>query len=51
LPYRRPDFVRVKKLLKAPVIFDGRNVFRPEKMRELGFNYFSVGRQPVEQAE
>jgi UDPglucose 6-dehydrogenase len=47
LPYRRPDFQRMKELLKNPVIFDGRNLYRPEKMEDLGFEHFSVGRRPV----
>jgi UDPglucose 6-dehydrogenase len=47
LPYRRPDFQRMKTLLKTPVIFDGRNLYRPEKMEEFGFEHHSVGRQPV----
>ncbi|MQA90568.1 MAG: nucleotide sugar dehydrogenase [Gemmatimonas sp.] len=46
-PYRRPDFDRVRGLLKEPVIFDGRNLWEPEKMREHGFEYFSVGRLPT----
>ncbi len=47
LPYRRPDFQKMKGLMKAPIIFDGRNVYRPEKMEELGFEHFSVGRRAV----
>ncbi len=46
-PYRRPDFERIRSLLARPLIFDGRNLFRPEKMRELGFGYASVGRPNV----
>ena len=46
-PYRRPDFPRMRDLLKEPVIFDGRNLYNPEQMRELGFEYVSVGRRPV----
>ena len=46
-PYRRPDFDRVRSLLARPVIIDGRNLFSPEKMRELGFEYSSVGRPNV----
>lgn len=42
--FRRPDFEKVKSLLNEPVIFDGRNVYDPRRMQELGFNYFSVGR-------
>jgi UDPglucose 6-dehydrogenase len=47
LPYRRPDFERMKELLLAPVVFDGRNLWEPEKMRERGFHYVSIGRLPV----
>jgi UDPglucose 6-dehydrogenase len=43
-PYRRPDFERVRGLLASPVVFDGRNLFDPQKMAELGFEYWSVGR-------
>jgi UDPglucose 6-dehydrogenase len=43
-PYRRPDFQRLRELLRAPVIFDGRNLYDPGKMRELGFEYTSIGR-------
>jgi UDPglucose 6-dehydrogenase len=42
--FREPDFDRMKKLLKSPVVFDGRNIYSPEHMRELGFTYFSIGR-------
>ncbi len=42
--FRHPDFDRMKKLMKNPVIFDGRNVFDPAQVRELGFTYFGVGR-------
>lgn len=47
LPYRRPDFLRVKRLLKQPVIFDGRNLYPPRRVRALGFDYYSVGRKPI----
>jgi UDPglucose 6-dehydrogenase len=43
-PYRRPDFERIRNLLKEPVVFDGRNLFEPEKMKGLGFEYYSIGR-------
>jgi UDPglucose 6-dehydrogenase len=46
-PYRHPDYQRMRALMKEPVVFDGRNLFRPEKMRELGFEYHSVGRPAV----
>jgi UDPglucose 6-dehydrogenase len=48
--FRRPDFARMKGLLKAPVIFDGRNLYEPEVMREHGFTYFPIGRAPVREA-
>ncbi|HOD35290.1 MAG TPA: UDP-glucose/GDP-mannose dehydrogenase family protein [Syntrophales bacterium] len=43
--FRKPDFERVKKLLKAPVIFDGRNQYDPAEMKNRGFVYMSVGRK------
>lgn len=43
-PYRRPDFDRIKQLLRRPVIIDGRNLFEPARMQEAGFEYASVGR-------
>lgn len=45
--FRNPDFTIVKSKLKQPVIFDGRNIFDPEKMKELKFTYFGIGRKPV----
>ncbi|MFP3867309.1 MAG: UDP-glucose dehydrogenase family protein [Desulfobacteraceae bacterium] len=45
--FREPDFERMKGLMKAPVIFDGRNLYDPDKMRKLGFTYLSVGREKV----
>src|SRR5262249_34724042 len=45
--FRRPDFERMKQLMKRPVVFDGRNIYDPEEMRQLGFTYYSIGRQPV----
>ncbi len=46
-PYRRPDFQKMKRLMRQPIIFDGRNLFEPERMRELGFEYVSMGRPRV----
>jgi len=45
--FRTPEFDKISSLLKNKVIFDGRNVFEPEQMLELGFDYYSIGRQPV----
>jgi UDPglucose 6-dehydrogenase len=42
--FRSPDFDDIKQRLKAPVIFDGRNLYDPKRMRELGFDYFAIGR-------
>ena len=42
--FREPDFARMRSLLRAPVIFDGRNVFDVEQMRTEGFTYYSIGR-------
>jgi UDPglucose 6-dehydrogenase len=43
--FRHPDFERMKRLMKAPVIFDGRNVYAPDRMRELGFTHYGIGRR------
>jgi UDPglucose 6-dehydrogenase len=45
--FRRPDFERMKKLMKTPVIFDGRNVYEPQQMVAHGFTYYSMGRRTV----
>lgn len=42
--FRHPDFEKMKKTLDQPVIFDGRNVYDPSRMKELGFKYFGIGR-------
>jgi UDPglucose 6-dehydrogenase len=42
--FREPDFARMKKLMRAPVVFDGRNIYQPEAMLAQGFTYYSVGR-------
>ena len=43
-PFRYPDFGVLRKRMKHPVIFDGRNVYDPGEMRNLGFEYFGIGR-------
>jgi UDPglucose 6-dehydrogenase len=42
--FREPDFPRMRKLMRSPVIFDGRNIYNPEQMQAHGFSYFSIGR-------
>ena len=42
--FREPDFDKMRKLMRSPVVFDGRNIYSPEHMRALGFTYFSIGR-------
>jgi UDPglucose 6-dehydrogenase len=49
--FRRPDFARLRELLSAPVIIDGRNLYNPARLRELGFSYYCIGRPPVVQNE
>jgi UDPglucose 6-dehydrogenase len=46
-PYRRPDFARMQGLLRHSIIFDGRNLYEPARMREIGFEYHSIGRPAV----
>ena len=43
-PYRRPDFARMRGLMRQPVVLDGRNLYAPAAMGDLGFEYRSVGR-------
>ena len=45
--FRNPDYDKMKSGLKNPIIFDGRNIFALDKMQELGFTYFSIGRNCV----
>ncbi len=46
--FRKPDFGLMKNLMRQPVIFDGRNVYDPGKVRERGFAYHSIGRKSLE---
>jgi UDPglucose 6-dehydrogenase len=43
-PFRHPDFARIKQLMREAVIFDGRNQYEPQQLRELGFEYRGIGR-------
>jgi UDPglucose 6-dehydrogenase len=42
--FRKPDFKRMKKLMKRPVIFDGRNIYHQDEVCKLGFTYYGIGR-------
>lgn len=42
--FRHPDFAKIKSLLKSPIVFDGRNQYDPENLRQQGFIYFGIGR-------
>ncbi|SPB15925.1 UDP-glucose 6-dehydrogenase [Caballeronia novacaledonica] len=46
--FKSPDFWHLKSALKTPVIFDGRNLYEPEAMAEMGIDYFAIGRPHVE---
>ena len=45
--FRYLDLERLRGLLRRPVVFDGRNLWEPERMRRLGFEHYSIGRRPV----
>jgi len=47
--FRRPDFARVRELMKSPIIFDGRNLYELSVMKQEGFMYYPVGRSTVTQ--
>lgn len=47
LQFRTPDFAQMKRRMRLPVIFDGRNLYDPEVMRRAGFSYVSVGRREI----
>lgn len=44
--FRQIDFAKIKKLLKYPFVFDGRNIYLPETMAQFGLKYYSIGRKP-----
>jgi UDPglucose 6-dehydrogenase len=46
--FRTPDFDKMSSLLKKKIIFDGRNLYDPQRMKEYGYYYNSVGRDIVE---
>ncbi|MGC8775051.1 MAG: UDP-glucose dehydrogenase family protein [Chlorobaculum sp.] len=44
--FRSPDFELIRRSLKEPVIFDGRNIYNPDMVEQLGISYYSIGRRP-----
>ena len=42
--FRRPDFGKMRAVMRSPVVFDGRNLFAPAHMKQHGFTYYSIGR-------
>jgi UDPglucose 6-dehydrogenase len=44
--FRSPDFDELKRVLKTPVIFDGRNLYEPSVVASHGLDYYAIGRQP-----
>ncbi|HNH49925.1 MAG TPA: UDP binding domain-containing protein, partial [Myxococcota bacterium] len=42
--FRSPDFSTLKSLMRRPILFDGRNIWDPEELRRLGFEYRCIGR-------
>jgi len=47
MEFRKPDFQKASELLNSPLIFDGRNLFKLENMKQLGFTYYSIGRPKI----
>ena len=45
--FRNPDFAEMRKLMRQPVVFDGRNIYKTEAMEKAGFTYYSIGRPTV----
>jgi UDPglucose 6-dehydrogenase len=45
--YHSPDFAEMYQLMKTPLIFDGRNLYEPARMRRRGYRYYSIGRPAV----
>jgi UDPglucose 6-dehydrogenase len=43
--FRRPDFQRLRRVMRSPSLFDGRNMWDPTECKELGFEYVGIGRK------
>ena len=42
--FKKVDFEKIKEMLKEPNIIDGKNIYNPEEMKKMGFNYIGIGR-------
>ncbi|MEM6823288.1 MAG: UDP-glucose/GDP-mannose dehydrogenase family protein [Verrucomicrobiota bacterium] len=47
--FKALDWLKIKDMMRTPLVFDGRNLLNPEEMKSLGFEYYSIGRQAVSQ--
>ncbi len=45
--FRTPDFDEMQRLMKTPIVFDGRNIYDPALMKSAGFTYYCIGKEPV----
>ena len=45
--FRTPDFDEMRRLMKTPIVFDGRNIYDPVVMKSAGFTYYCIGKEPV----
>jgi UDPglucose 6-dehydrogenase len=45
--FRTPDFDEMHRLMKTPIVFDGRNIYDPATMKSAGFTYYCIGKEPV----
>lgn len=43
--FKNPNFEELKKVMNRPVLFDGRNIYNPQQLKQLGFDYYGIGRQ------
>ena len=43
--FREPDFERMRAVMRRPAVFDGRNIFNPQSLKEQGFHYEGIGRR------
>ena len=45
--YKRPNWEEMLQTMRSPTIFDGRNLYEPDRMQNRGFHYYSIGRLAV----